>query len=252
MKKQRELAKGVERQQFFETVQFPVPEPEEGTREMGVLYPFLISGGSNTERYYFTHINDLTEHKFNIRPRYFGDESGYTEAFPRRIQEILSTNHDAKVFCVFDWDTVYGNETKLKNHREFEELFKEEIAAGSVTLCPSMPSIEYWFLLHFEDNTKFLKNYRAISNVLGPYIKPCFPDSKKGLKSLLKQQKYLEDPTWVNNLCAEGKLNTAIERAEKNINAAVEAGELEEQSYSFVYRAFKKEEGGVVGVRLDA
>lgn len=238
------MAEGVERRQYFETVRIPVSEPEEGTREMGELYPFLISGGSKTERYYFTHINDLTEHKFNIRPRYFGDESSYTEAFPRRIQEILNANRDAKVFCVYDWDTVYGNEARLKSHREFEERFKAEIAADSVTLCPSMPCIEYRFLLHFEDNTKFLKNYQAVSNVLAPYIKPCFPDSKIGLKRLLKQQKYLADSTWVKNLCAEDKLDTAIERAEKNIKAAVEAGELEKQSYSFVYMAFARTDTG--------
>jgi len=239
MSKLRELAEGEERQQFFKAAQVSVPEPEEGTREMGELHSFLISGGSNTERYYFTHINDLTEHKFNIIPKYFGDESNYTEAFPRRIKEILKANHDAKVFCVFDWDTVYGNEAKLRNHREFELQFKKQIASGSVTLCPSMPSIEYWFLLHFEDYTKFLRNYRAISNILGPYIKPCFPDSKKGLKSLLKQQKYLEDPTWVKNLCADGKLDTALERAEKNVKAAMAADELDKQSYSFVYKVFK-------------
>lgn len=45
--------------------------------------------------------------------------------------------------------------------------------------------------------------------------------------------------TWVENLCADGKLALAIERAEKNIAAAVEAGKLEEQSYSFVYKVFK-------------
>ena len=240
MKKQRELAEGVERQQYFKTAQIPVSVPEEGTREMGELYPFLISGGSNTERYYFTHINDLTAHKFNIRPRYFGDESSYTTVFPRRIHEILGANHDAKVFCVFDWDAVYGNEARLKNHRKFEEELKVEIATGRVVLCPSMPSIEYWFLLHFADYTRFLRDYRAVSNVLGPYIKPCFPNPKKGLKSLLKQRKYLEDSTWVKNLCAEGKLNVAIERAEKNIKAAVEAGELAKQSYSFVYMAFNE------------
>lgn len=242
MKKQRKLAEGVARQQYFETAQSPDFEYEEGTREMGELHPFIISGGRNTERYYFTHINDLTEYKFNIRPRYFGDESNYTEAFPRRIHEILNSNHDAKVFCVFDFDTVYGNETRLKNHRSFEVQFEAEIADGRVSLCPSMPSIEYWFLLHFENNTQFLKDYRAVSNVLGPYIKPCFPDAKKGLKSLLKQQKYLEDSTWVKNLCKEGKLDTAIDRAEKNINVALETGELYKQSYSFVYKVFKVEE----------
>lgn len=240
MKQQRELAEEEVRKHYFETVQAPVSEQEEGTREMGILYPFLICGGSNTERYYFTHINDITEHKFNIRPRFFGDESGYTDSFPRRIQEVLTSNHDARIFCVFDWDAVYGNEARLKSHQEFEEKIKKEIAAGSVTLCPSMPSIEYWFLLHFVDYTKFLRNYRAISNILGPYIKPCFSDPKKPLKKLLKQKKYLEDSSWVNNLCADEKLDTAIERAETNITAALEAGELEKQSYSFVFKLFKR------------
>ena len=86
-----------------------------------------------------------------------------------------------------------------------------------------MPSIEYWFLLHFEDKTDLFKNYRAISNILAPYIKPCFADPTKNLKKLLKQEKYLQDSTWVKNLCFGGKLDAAIERAEDNINAAVAA-----------------------------
>ena len=240
MKKQRELAEGVEQQQYFETVQAPVSEPKEGTREMGALYPFLVSGGSNTERYYFMHVNDTTEYKFNIRPRYFGDESSYTDAFPRRIQEILATNHEAKVFCVFDWDTVYGNDTRLENHKAFVEQIAAELSSGAVTLCPSMPSIEYWFLLHFVDYTAFLKDYGAAANRLAPYLKPCFPDKKKPLKKLLKMEKYLKDSSWVKNLCADGRLDAAVERAEKNIMAAEEAGALEKLSYSFLYKAFKK------------
>ena len=237
----RELAEDIKRQQYFEAVPTPEPEQDEGTRELGVLYPFLISGGSNTERYYFTHINDTTEYRFNIRPRYFGDESSYTEAFPKRIQEILSANNEAKIFCVFDWDTVYGNETRLKNHADFVAQFAKEIADGTVTICPSMPSIEYWFLLHFEDYTKLLRDYPAVSNKLAPWMRPCFSKTGVALKKLLKTEKYLKEPTWVENLCAEGKLVLAIERAEKNIAAAVEAGKLEEQSYSFVYKVFKKD-----------
>jgi len=60
------------------------------------------------------------------------------------------------------------------------------------------------------------------------------------LKKLLKTEKYLIDPTWVENLCAEGKLALAIERAEKNIVAAVANGTLKEQSFSYVYKVFKK------------
>ena len=237
---ERELAEVVEQQQYFEAVPAPSPEEDEGTRDMGPLYPFLISGGTNTERYYFTHINDTTEYKFNIRPKYFADESNYTEAFPKRIKEILNANTDPKIFCVFDWDTIYGIDAKIKKHEDFEKQFRTEIDNGNVVICPSMPSIEYWFLLHFEDKTDLLKDYRAISNILAPYFKPCFADPTKNLKKLLKQEKYLQDSTWVKNLCSDGKLNAAIERAEDNIKAAEDAGELKNQSYSYVYKAFKE------------
>lgn len=237
---ERELAEVVEQQQYFEVVPAPSPEEDEGTRDMGPLYPFLISGGTNTERYYFTHINDTTEYKFNIRPKYFADESNYTEAFPKRIKEILNVNTDPKIFCVFDWDTIYGIDAKIKKHEDFEKQFRTEIDNGNVVICPSMPSIEYWFLLHFEDKTDLLKDYRAISNILAPYIKPCFADPTKNLKKLLKQEKYLQDSTWVKNLCSDGKLDAAIKRAEDNIKAAEEAGDLANQSYSYVYKAFKE------------
>ena len=237
---ERELAEVVEQQQFFEAVPSPSPEEDEGTRDMGPLYPFLISGGTNTERYYFTHINDTTEYKFNIRPKYFADESNYTEAFPKRIKEILNANTDPKIFCVFDWDTIYGIDAKIKKHEDFEKRFRTEIDNGNVVICPSMPSIEYWFLLHFEDKTDLLKDYRAISNILAPYFKPCFADPTKNLKKLLKQEKYLQDSTWVKNLCSDGKLDAAIKRAEDNIKAAEKTGDLANQSYTYVYKAFKE------------
>ena len=237
---ERKLAEVVEQQQpYFESVPAPSSDEDEGTRDMGPLYPFLISGGTNTERYYFTHINDTTDYHFNIRPKYFADESNYTEAFPKRIKEILNVNTDAKVFCTFDWDTIFGNETKLKKHEEFKQQFQLEISKGSVTICPSMPSIEYWFLLHFENYTDLLKNYGEVSGKLSPYIKPCFPDSSVPLKKLLKKGKYLQDSSWVINLCSNGKLDDAIKRAESNITTAEANGDLEEHSYSYVYKAFK-------------
>lgn len=217
-----------------------MPKQDDGTRDMGEQYPFLICGGTNTERYYFTHVNDNTDYKFNIKPKYFGDESNYTDAFPKRIKEVLNANNDVKIFCVFDWDTIYGDETKQRKHEAFEKLFKEEIATGTVIVCPSMPSIEYWFLLHFVDETKLLKSYGEVAGVLASYLKPCFPDRTKPLKKLLKSEKYLKDAVWVENLCADGKLEAAKERAEKNIKVAEATGKLEEQSYSYVYKVFKR------------
>ena len=238
---EREIAEGVKKLPYFKVVaDEPMSERNDGTRDIGELYPFLICGGTNTERYYFMHINDKTNYKFKIKPKYFGNESNYTEAFPKRIKEILSTNNDVKIFCVFDWDTIYGDEAKLKKHEVFEEQFKEEISNGTVTVCPSMPSIEYWFLLHFVDDTKLLKNYGKVASVLAPYLKPCFSNKTKSLKKLLKSEKYLKDVAWVESLCANGKLALAIERAEKNIKVAEAADKLKNQSYSYVYKVFKR------------
>ena len=239
--KKREIVEGIEKQPYFETTaSISESEQYDGTRDLRELCPFLISGGKNTERYYFMHINNKTDYKFNIKPKYFGDESSYTEAFAKRIKEILNVNNDAKIFCVFDWDTVYENKTNLKKHEAFEQQFHEEISNGIVVLCPSMPSIEYWFLLHFIDDSKLRKSCNRTLKELNPYLKPYFNHPEKSLKKLLKSEKYLIDATWVERLCADGKLNEAIGRAEKNIDVATVSGELYKQSYSYVYKVFKK------------
>lgn len=230
----RELKDTVENQ-YFNGGSIQIPG-EEGTREMNPLCPFIISGGENTERYYFKHISRVTPFKFNIKPEYFGNESQYVVRFSEIVDEIMQRNgEDARIYCVFDLDTIIGNKKREDSLREFKRRVK-----GKATLCPSMPSIEYWFLLHFEDCCKLLKGWRDISNKLAPYIRGYFPQSKGvSLKKLLKSEKYVKDSIWVEELCKDGKLELAVSRAEKNIEAARNAGNLEDQSYSFVYLVFK-------------
>ncbi len=239
----RELRESAERRPFFAVGQPVVPEADTGTstREMAPLQPFVISGGRNTERYYFIHLTKVTSYKFTVKPEYFSDESNYTEAFPRRIREIMAGNADAKVYCVFDWETVYGNAKNMAKHKTFEKQFQAEIDSGSVVICESMPCFEYWFLLHFTNHTELLRKYPKVTNLLAPYMKGCFPAkcSTVKFKKLMKSEKYLTDDTWVKNLSGGGKLDDAIMRAESNIQAAVANGELEQQSYSNVYRMFK-------------
>ncbi len=233
----RELKDTVENQ-YFKGESIPV-EGEDGTREMNPLLPFIISGGKNTERYYFKHISHITPFKFNIKPEYFGDESQYNVRFSEIVDEILQRNGvDARIFCVFDLDTIIGNKTRENSLKEFEKRIK-----GKATLCPSMPSIEYWFLLHFEDCCELLKDWGGISQKLAPYIRQCFSyQNIKGvrLKDLLKKEEYVKDERWVEELYKDGKLELAVSRAEKNIVAALDAGILENQSYSFVYLIFKE------------
>ena len=237
--KERELGETIEQKRFFEAVPAsPLPEQDEGKRDIGPLYPFLISGGTNTERWYFVHINDITDYKFNIIPEYFGDESSYTEVFPKRIKGILEKNIDAKVFCVFDWDTIFNNDDNLAKHKAFENEIQADIDNGKVILCPSMPSIEYWFLLHFQNYTELIKTNGNAIGILAPHIKTWFSSDKK-LSKILKSEKYIKSPHWVENLCADGKLELAIQRAENNINTAKENNDLDNQSYTYVYKLFK-------------
>ena len=241
--KERELGETIKQKRFFEAVPAsPLPEQDEGKRDMGPLYPFLISGGTNTERWYFVHINDITDYKFNIIPKYFGDESNYTEVFPKRIKSILEKNIDAKVYCVFDWDTIFNNDDNLKKHKAFENGIQADIDNGKVILCPSMPSIEYWFLLHFQNYTELIKSCgRKLQSLLTPHMMPYFPNSNKKLLNLLKDEDYIgkDKKHWVENLCADGKLELAIQRAENNINTAKENNDLDNQSYTYVYKLFK-------------
>jgi hypothetical protein len=223
--------------QYFNAKEDYSHAPEEGTREMAPLYPFVVSGGENTERYYFKHVSSLsTEYKFNVRPEYFGNESRYIEEFPPRIEDILSKNEGAKIFCVFDMDTIVKYKLEDK-HQHFIESLKSKIASGQVTICESMPSFEFWLLLHFRDYEGLLKDYTEVSAVLAQYIKPCFADPTPKLKKLLKSEKYLKDSTWVKNLLKDDKLEQAIGRA-KVCAQRIETGN-EPQSYSNVFKAFE-------------
>lgn len=236
--KERDLGESVEQKRFFKTVDVPSTGQDEGTRDMTPLLPFVVSGGQNTERYYFIHISNLTDYKFKIVPEYFGDESNYTEVLPKRIKGILEKNTDAKIFCVFDWDTIFDNDDNLNKHKAFEGEIQTDIDNGSVILCPSMPSIEYWFLLHFQNYTELIKTNGNAIGILAPHIKTWFSSDKK-LSKILKSEKYIKSPHWVENLCADGKLELAIQRAENNINTAKENNDLDNQSYTYVYKLFK-------------
>lgn len=213
---------------------------DNGVRDLKPEHPFVISGGRNTERLYFRHINDLTDYKFNLRPQYFSSESKYHKKFPARIKEIRKKNKDAKIYCVFDWDTIYNDTSKDKKltcyYDSFCKTIEREIQEGKVVLCPTMPCIEYWFLLHFVDTSELIKSCDEACDLLEPFMKDFFPENAvEHFHRIIKKEKYLEDKNWVTNLISDGKMELAIERAERHANN----DELNESSYSFIYKIFK-------------
>lgn len=90
----------------------------------------------------------------------------------------------------------------------------------NVILCDSLQSIEYWFLLHFEDTCRYFQDSAATERALKQYL-PTYD----------KTRKYLEKDKWVKEMLADSKMDKACELAEKYKGR---------DSYSEIYKAIKK------------
>lgn len=172
-----------------------------------------ILGEGLTEQYYFTHIRTLFGYHYTIKPYYFSLTS-LTE-MDKKIAEAISDGGFA--IAVFDADVSNRNEAEKK---KLESIRKKYAKKKKVVLCDSMTSIEYWFLLHFENTNRHFKDSSATEQEL-----------RKHIVDYEKKVKFLQNLKWVSDLCADNKLETAISRAQ----AFGHNGE----SYSDVYKAFE-------------
>ena len=213
---------------------------DEGKLSLRALVPFVISGGENTERLYFQHISLLTKWKFCVKPKFFGNEASYYKVFPRIIKEIIKENSDAKIYCVFDMDTINGGSVQNKeNHLAFLEQVDPYIKSGHIVLCPSMPCFEYWFYLHFDKNLRSFPDCKSVTESLEGHMRSFFEKSKESLLDIIKAGKPLRNPNWVKMLCDDGKLDKAIKNAEVNYNKIIDQKEIDRLSYSLVYLMFE-------------
>ena len=119
--------------------------------------------------------------------------------------------------AVFDADVSSRNEVEKK---KLESIRKKYAKKKNVILCDSMTSIEYWFLLHFENTNRHFKDAAATEQELKKHI----PDYEKKVK-------FLQNIKWVSDMCADEKLETAINRAKAFDHSG--------KSYSDVYKAFE-------------
>ncbi len=172
-----------------------------------------ILGEGLTEQYYFTHIRTLFDFHYTIKPYYFSVTS--LAEMDRKISEAIADGGFA--IAVFDADVSSRNEVEKK---KLESIRKKYAKKKNVILCDSMTSIEYWFLLHFENTNRHFKDSAATEQEL-----------KKHITDYEKKVKFLQNIKWVADMCADEKLGTAINRAK----AFDHSGE----SYSDVYKAFE-------------
>jgi hypothetical protein len=171
-----------------------------------------IIGEGITEQYYFTHIKNLFAFHYTIKPRFFGHTC--IAKMKKKIEELL--REDIFIICVFDTDVSIHNENERKKLEQLQNKYRKN---KNLIFCDSLPSIEYWFLLHHEYTTRYFKDAKEAETAL-----------KKHITDYEKTTQFLEKEKWVSDLCSDNKLQNAIEHA-KRFNP-------EQGSYTNLHKAF--------------
>ena len=172
-----------------------------------------ILGEGLTEQYYFTHLRTIFDYHYTIKPYYFSVTS--LVEMDKKIAEAITNGGFA--VAVFDADVAHRNEAEKK---KLEIIRRKYASKRNVVLCDSLTSIEYWFLLHYENTNRYFKDSAATEIELCKHI----PEYEKKVN-------FLQELKWVSDLCTDGKLELAKNRAK----FFGEDGE----SYSNVYKAFE-------------
>jgi hypothetical protein len=171
-----------------------------------------IIGEGLTERCYFTNLKKLQNYRYTCKPRNFAQQS--LEEMQKLVDRVLEDYGVA--ICVFDADVARSNPNEMVKLNSMRRKYKDN---KNVVICDSMPSIEFWFLIHYLNTNKHFNTSDDVIEVLRKYI----PDFSK-------QEKFLSQEKWVANMLSEDRLKQACQRAESM--------GIEGASYSNVYKAF--------------
>jgi len=161
-----------------------------------------ILGEGLTEKYYFEHLKRLFNFRCIIKPRFFCNDC--ISKFEKEIEKLL--RGDINIICVFDEDVTKRN---ANENQKLIELRKKYRQNRNILFCGSMPSIEYWFLIHFKDTCPLLTYSIEAERALRKYI----VDYEKS-EDFLKNEKWVKDMSFNN-----GSIVKARQRALKYKNS---------------------------------
>lgn len=85
---------------------------------------------------------------------------------------------------------------------KYENMCRKYANNSSVILCDSMPSIEFWFLLHSLNTNRYFATSEDVIAILRRFI-PNFS----------KHQSFLSKESWVSDLLSDDRLNKALVNA---------------------------------------
>ncbi|MCW3807066.1 RloB domain-containing protein [Plebeiibacterium marinum] len=160
---------------------------------------YAVLGEGITEQWYLSHLKKYKGYIYNIRPSLFADVS--IEKAEGIIDELLSGGCDQITFLT-DYDSIVNQGKK----DVFDKIVDKYKDIEEVLICDSMPSIEYWFLLHFKYTTKEYLNCEQV-----------IKDLKTHISDYSKKEVYLKQDKWFKRLIANDGLNKAIRNANNGL-----------------------------------
>jgi hypothetical protein len=156
---------------------------------------FVVLGDGQTEQYYLKHLKEIKGYDYSIRPRFF---NSITIELAESIIDELITGGCDRIVYITDYDTI----VKQKKLSKYIRIIKKYRKLCFVLICESMPSIEFWFLLHYVKTTKIFMSADEVIIEL-----------KKQMPEFSKQRTFLENSRWVEDLLSDGKLEVAKQHA---------------------------------------
>lgn len=171
---------------------------KQATRDLRTPIPVGIGAGI-TEMFYLKHLRNLKGYKLKLLPRFFGSDNAYD--MDKLVSNVMAGG--AKAICVYDKDVTQWNEEQKRRLAEFEQ---EYAAVEDVVLCPSLPSIEYWFLMHFRDTTKMYRTSKEVIKDLQPF-----------LPGYEKSATFLQKDGWVRTLLQDESFARAMTLSKREV-----------------------------------
>ena len=136
------------------------------------------------------------DYRYTCKPRNFTEQS--IEDIQKQVERVLADRGVA--VCVFDADVARA---KPAEKAKLDAMRKKYANRENVVICDSMPSIEFWFLIHFLNTNKYFASSRDVVQVL-----------RRHISNFDKHDSFLSKEKWVAELLVDNCLETAMQRAE--------------------------------------
>lgn len=123
-----------------------------------------VEGKNKTEKLYFNHFDDGNKnYSISFAKGNYTDPLNLVKMLIEEIKRIgLDLNDEDKAYCVFDVDVDFAKNSLINEAKKLAE-------ENNIKVITSTPSIELWFLFHYEYTSSNMNNKEVINRLKKHY-----------------------------------------------------------------------------------